>query len=299
MRDQLIPFLVAILIAQTVAMASLIVAPDILFSRPQHNQQTQNDSGRSANKENPAANSMSLEVRIGKFLDDHNGAINAIATGVIAVLTIALVIFNRSLVRLVLRQTEDARQVSERQAGETKDQLAIAKQAAIAATDAAKASDKQARIADETAEKQLRAYITISETHICNIAEVFPPKAFFQVKNSGQTPAYNVRLFCQVMIRPFPYDGPFPVDYKQQGTSAVIGPGLSLTNNIPFPNFPMDAIPLLIEGKAILYIYGEMYYRDIFKKEHVTKFRLYHGGDRPVCEGGINAAPEGNETDDG
>ena len=49
------------------------------------------------------------------------------------------------------------------QSGDMKNSLVIAEQAARAAADAAKASDKQARIAEETAERQLRAYVFICE----------------------------------------------------------------------------------------------------------------------------------------
>jgi hypothetical protein len=140
MKEILLPILLAIIISEAVALGSLIVGPDILFSGPKYNQQAHNDSDGSAKKENPSANDVSLAFRIGKFLDDHNGALNAIATVVIAALTIALVIFNRSLVRLVLRQTEDARQISGRQAEETKAQIAIAEKSAETANVSAQAA---------------------------------------------------------------------------------------------------------------------------------------------------------------
>jgi len=253
MRDQLIPFLVAILIAQTVAMASLIVAPDILFSVPQHHQHTQNDSGRGANKENPAADGMSFPFRVGKFLDDHNGAINAIATVAIAGLTIALVIFNRSLVRLVLRQTEDARQVSERQASETKDQLAITKQAADAAEGSAIAAEKQARIL----ESNERPYLLIKTV----------------------IPSINDNIYGFLTAKRFPS---VSCTIKNYGRSVAVlkiaGSQLRTTRDTPPGTLSSPpAYPLVLEGG----------------KEHSFQVPFGGAGEAPLSEGAISRIKDG------
>lgn len=174
----------------------------------------------------------------------------------------------------------------------------VAAESAKAAKQSADAARDSVKLAERIAERQLRAYLTISETYISDIRSEFPPKAWFQIKNSGQTPAYAVRNFAKVTVKPFPFQGPFDVDLNEPGSGAVIGPGNSVTNNISFSGLPKEAIPMIANGTAALYFFGEIHYRDAFKKSHWIRFRLYHGGDRPVGEGGLNGAQEGNEADD-
>jgi hypothetical protein len=78
----------------------------------------------------------------------------------------------------------------------------------------------------------------------------------------------------------------------------TIGPSNVVTNQIPFKGFPKDCIPMISDGKAAIYIFGEIHYRDAFQRDHWTRFRLYHGGDQAVGEGGLRGTVEGNETDD-
>src|SRR5271155_2169793 len=81
-----------------------------------------------------------------------------------------------------------------------RESLDDAKLTAEAAKEAAETSKLHADIAQgtlktmqDTAERQLRAYVLIPSAHVKNIAEGNgPPVAHVQIKNFGQTPAYKV-----------------------------------------------------------------------------------------------------------
>jgi hypothetical protein len=58
----------------------------------------------------------------------------------------------------------------------------------------------------------------------------------------------------------------------------------------PIPAF---LLPILGTPQATLYVYGEITYRDAFKDERLTNFRMIYGGPEPpslVVKGGVNTA---------
>jgi len=44
----------------------------------------------------------------------------------------------------------------------------------------------------DTAERQLRAYVSVDSAEMIDLTAGFTPAALLRVKNSGQTPAYNL-----------------------------------------------------------------------------------------------------------
>jgi hypothetical protein len=155
----------------------------------------------------------------------------------------------------------------------TKKQLEISKSAVDIAV-------KQTEVASDTAMRQLRAYLCISKGRL-NFTKEGPLEPQLHIVNGGQTPAYEVRSWIEVAVREHP---PF------HGTPDLAGfrDELQAVGIIP-PNgeniMVSRKVPMAVAEKTflqtrfqILYVYGEITYKDAFGKDRYTKFRLIFGG---------------------
>jgi hypothetical protein len=173
----------------------------------------------------------------------------------------------------------------------------------------------------ESAERQMRAYVVGENGTIFNVANpvpVFPGQTFdprceaaitnpafgpgykLQIKNSGQTPAYDVRHWGNILFREFPLKSDLPKrDAKIIPTACVLGPGISSTKfNYLFHPLTAQEVADLRAGNGAVYVYGEITYKDTFGKSWYTRYRLMHhasGGaigvstDLSFCESGNEA----------
>jgi hypothetical protein len=161
---------------------------------------------------------------------------------------------------------------------------------------AVKSTDDAVTITREIGEKQLRAYITIPTA---TVGGPDKPVVTINFKNSGQTPAYDVRVWADSRYHRFPLsiDLPEPEREPRKGI-AVLGPGDPYTLVVDaargFSNGERMAIQ---SGEAAIYVFGEILYRDAFKEKRFYRFRMFYGGDAGVNGGGFMSAHEdGNEA---
>ena len=126
------------------------------------------------------------------------------------------------------------------------------------------------------------------------------PVAYVQIKNAGQTPAYEVLHWGHICVRDYPLTSPLPAPQFVSRNASVLGPGIVATKYLflPTPLTPLE-ISDLRAGNAAIYVYGEIRYKDAFGKRRFTKYRLMHH----VAQGaigvntGLTFADEGNEAD--
>jgi hypothetical protein len=154
--------------------------------------------------------------------------------------------------------------------------------------------------AEQTAERQLRAYVHVDGVRIANVMDARPaldgsetpltdarllsrtegPLAILTIKNFGQTPAHNVRHFGDMCVREFPLDEHLP-DSGEGGilSSGILPPGGHATKYVKIPqNLPLgegDKGDLQRRTKA-LYVFGRIDYRDVFGNECWTTYRYFH-----------------------
>jgi hypothetical protein len=173
-------------------------------------------------------------------------------------------------------QLRFAQQVAERQAGETNAQLAIAQKSADAAMEAARSSTNQAKIAEDAAERQLRAYVFDSAGGIvatCNgLIQEGTCSILIEIKNYGNTPAYKFDIIISAAI--FEAE---PDEFPSQGTKEVEG------FNVLSPQTARDVIKtiditydeaLSITAKTKrIFVWGEISYVDAFG--HARWFKFY------------------------
>jgi hypothetical protein len=162
----------------------------------------------------------------------------------------------------------------------------------------------QAYLAKDTAQRQLRAYVSaIVEKHP-DLDGSSPPEVGMVFKNNGQTPAYKVEARFVV------YLGREQLSESDIGETKALLDKLRKSASILFPgqefrtsSVPGIGIPLTSDDKAevamgarVLWVVGEVTYVDAFGYDHFTRFRLYMGGINEIRYRKFIWADEGNEA---
>jgi hypothetical protein len=180
------------------------------------------------------------------------------------------------------RTLRHARTDSERQADDMRASIA-------AASSAAEAAQKTVEKMTDTGERQLRAYVHISEGRV--VFDERGTRVDFKFKNFGATPASGVHFNCCARWREYPLvslleDAPAPRDYGR----AVLAPGGPPHAIIIHRNEWLNGINQQPpEMQRTLYIYGTIYYVDAFNHPRETHFRyimMNTHGHVGVCEEG-------------
>jgi hypothetical protein len=147
--------------------------------------------------------------------------------------------------------------------------------------------------AGRTSKRQLRAYVLPNLTKVGEI----PGKLQFHVQmhNFGSTPAYDLRYWIRSDEGHVPLQKELPVGvYTLQG---YLAPGVPL-ELIDARDFGFgDQVARIRDKTSVIYVHGEVKYRDIFKRqERTTTFRYVFNVD--VQPGGpLVASNAGNEAD--
>jgi hypothetical protein len=170
----------------------------------------------------------------------------------------------------------------------------------------------------QSSERQLRAYVVQERGAIVNIADPIPavglvptearithpgwgPVAHLQIKNTGQTPALQVENWGNICFREYPLISTLPSKPAElRPMYSILGPGIISTKTLSFgPRLTPQQIADLQAGTAAIYVYGEIRYRDVFNKDHLTKYRGMHhvmGGPIGVSTN-LTFTEGGNEAD--
>jgi hypothetical protein len=135
-------------------------------------------------------------------------------------------------------------------------------------------------ISEDTAKRQLRAYVLGDEFALSSFGPGQYMKASFNLRNFGQTPASDVK--CVTSMRSFAGD---PVGWKflfrvipRAGvfSSSILGPGQAHPHiNQANAELTIDQWNFFTNGTLTLMFAGVISYRDIFGKRHLTTFRYF------------------------
>jgi len=134
----------------------------------------------------------------------------------------------------------------------------------------------------DTGERQLRAYISITPGLVIEQDDANNIRFEFQpwIKNTGQTPAYEVKYSARSVIStyPLPDDFTFPVVGTGVYTSSsVLGSGEQLFAVIAADSMYATAELAAIKapGNRRIWVYGTVEYTDVFEKKRSTKFCFF------------------------
>jgi len=156
-----------------------------------------------------------------------------------------------------------------RQAGYMRISLSATKQAADAATSAAATAERALQISQ-------RAYINavVSDIVMSDLVLGWPIRIAVQVANDGATPALGVRHSISGNI----FREPFPpaLEYGELSAPYMVYPRPTQAS-IPLPIVAQttDDMSDLKRGRARLYVWGRIEYRDVFGLGRFTNFSYY------------------------
>jgi hypothetical protein len=181
--------------------------------------------------------------------------------------------------------SKDAKATADKQATDTQRSLAIARAAADAAAQEARASQATVAALERNAKRALRAYVAVAFSSISDYSQIsrwtkFPITVFCQISNTGQTAAYGVAWLFRVEIHPSEFDPRtvLPLDPETAGGPRS-RPMIAAHSHVhaSFEGRQLTESELMeIRGDSLrVYILGTVTYRDLFKIARRTNFCAY------------------------
>jgi len=177
-------------------------------------------------------------------------------------------------------------------------QVVLTRRAVEDTSTATEAMKEANRIAQDTAKRQLRAYLYVELKEVPKLIVGEIPEGHFWVKNGGLTPAHNFRLCSAFTIGKIPFEGQppeIPEDafskgtYKAQGSSTVA----YCKATTPITQAWVNAVT---SGTHMIVMYGEIRYDDVFGEPHITRYRANFGGELCITNECVLWHDEGNEA---
>jgi hypothetical protein len=159
-----------------------------------------------------------------------------------------------------------------------------------------------------TAQRQLRAYVLPEGGTLADYSRITPrPHPIFagkvggviSIKNSGQTPAYDLLHWSELVVLPLEKGEKLTCPPVLQNVGATtVGPGSAITKTVWSENkISKEQIQAIESGTSAVFVHGRITYRDAFNKARATTYRLYYAGSYPPPEGVIlQFTPNGNRS---
>jgi hypothetical protein len=185
-------------------------------------------------------------------------------------------------------------------------QIGLTRKAVQETAEATMAMERQNELAEDTAARQLRAYVgaeeigfEINSSLAAFLGEndetgIFRHFAWIMIKNFGQTPAFEVEVHVRIVTIPFAMRLPDNFDFnglfgklesKNFVSKSFLQGGQTEISKIGLEN--ANAVIQARNKDLSLYVFGRIYYRDAFGKHWSTKlchvWEPWHpGGERFV-----------------
>lgn len=157
------------------------------------------------------------------------------------------------------------------------------------------ATQRLVRGADQTAERQLRAYLGIDKMGFRN--ETYFAQYEVGFRNFGTTPANNVRIRYDTDLRDADDDRPFTISPDFQSYGPLSPTQTVVAMNDENREFDTEEWNSIYNGSRILYLFGEVLYDDCFSRTRSLKFRLMTEARFDSAKRGqLKFCPRGNEA---
>ena len=136
------------------------------------------------------------------------------------------------------------------------------------------AAERAVDVTRDSAERQLRAYVTVTASEIRGFGQSTPLEAWLEITNQGQTPAQKIRRTA-ISVVTDDIEGEFPLGESTH--ESVLGPGGKADLGPIDINMTGDSegANKVLRGEGTLLIFGKIFYEDIFGESQETGFRYY------------------------
>lgn len=146
----------------------------------------------------------------------------------------------------------------------------------IRATNAAVRSNE---IAQDTAKRQLRAYVVASTFKLDGAFIDGKPRVSFVLRNTGQTPAYEVRALAQTFVARGETVNASKVRFhgrKTEISKGVIGTGGIIGFRVPLSiSLRGELLDDIRKGDVEVGVFGVVSYRDAFRRRRLATFKRF------------------------
>lgn len=164
--------------------------------------------------------------------------------------------------------------------------------------DSTKAAISAVTHAEESAERELRAYVFVDEKTIEDFGLGKQPRIAIRFKNFGQTPAYQCKVTyfkCQISAKEpdFPAAGKFP---PLGSTIENLGPSDCRRIMMKIGVIDKNAHTDIISNKKQIFAIGIIEYVDAFGKPRETRFKYAYGRNATVFGNHFSGCSSGNEA---
>jgi hypothetical protein len=148
-----------------------------------------------------------------------------------------------------------------------------------------------------TTRAQLRAYV-VPFAWTTAFGAGGAPKAEILLRNTGQTPAYDLVATAGILFAELPIGGFPKMEISGALSRGTLGPQMQIEvrskESTPLQVAEHDAI---MNNKAALYIVGRVEYYDVFRRWQWANFRFEYGQRQAVGQdGSVTVSAEGNDS---
>jgi len=146
---------------------------------------------------------------------------------------------------------------------------------------AAETARSAVRLQEDTAKRQLRAYMVVKNARLFLHPDgAVEPK--FELDNCGQTPAYDLQGAHYCRFSSYPVEAPDTPPEGTRKSTSIIGAGRQFYGLGCIINYRRMGLAGLLNhlGRAdfVCCMNGYFTYRDIFREKHYLKFQVIVGG---------------------
>jgi hypothetical protein len=157
------------------------------------------------------------------------------------------------------------------------------------------ATQRLVRGADQTAERQLRAYLGLDKMGFRSESYFAQYEVGF--RNFGTTPANNVRIRLDTDLRDATDDRPFTIGPNFQSYGPLSPTQVTVALADEDREFDTEEWDSIYNGSKVLYVFGEVLYDDCFNRTRSLKFRLMTEARFDSAKRGqLKFCPDGNEA---
>lgn len=149
-----------------------------------------------------------------------------------------------------------------------------------------------------TTRRHQRAYVFASGAEIVDLEIGGAPIVQIEIKNSGQTPAYELTHAWRCGVFDYPLQHKLLLPHNNDPVSwPHLGPGASAqARRAAEKQIANGGATELTNRVVAFFVYGEIRYRDAFNKMRSTRYVFYHTGMPRMGPGQLIAYEKGNEA---
>jgi hypothetical protein len=151
--------------------------------------------------------------------------------------------------------------------------------------------------AEDTAQRQLRAYLCAVGCRMKKFEVGKEVVATVTIENTGQTPAYDTTVVTTIEFRSLPIKENLILERPTQLSRTTVGRDQKILPSAYGRRLTQEEYFAVLNGDAAIFVYGQVKYRTAFGREPTTDFRFFFDDvSLRAADGTLRVATEGNEA---